>query len=80
MTAASVPVVTLAIPNSLVGLFLSRMQHVPRYVPARSNEGWSVALAVVALAVVCIVVATLVHKRTYKHPTDPTWHAAGSAH
>jgi hypothetical protein len=37
-------------------------------------------MAVVALAIVCIVVATVVHKRTYKHPTDPTWHAAGFAH
>lgn len=53
------------------------MQHVSRYVPARTNEGWGVALLVVLLAVVCIVTATVIHKRTYRHPTDPTWQAAG---
>ena len=53
------------------------MEHVPRYVPARTNDGWFVALGVVMLAVACIVVATVVHKKTYKHPTDPTYHAAG---
>jgi hypothetical protein len=52
------------------------MEHVPRYVPARTNEGWSIALGVVLLAVACIVGATIVHKRTYKSPTDPTYHAA----
>ena len=53
------------------------MEHVPRYVPARTNEGWSVALGVVLLAVLCIVVATVIHKKTYKPPTDPTYRAAG---
>jgi hypothetical protein len=53
------------------------MEHLPRYVPARTNEGWPVALGVVLLAVACIVTATIVHKKTYKQPTDPTYHAAG---
>jgi DNA-binding protein H-NS len=25
----------------------------------------------------CIVTATYVHKKTYKHPTDVTWHGKG---
>ena len=48
------------------------MTHVPRYVPAKTNEGWSVAGLVVLLAAACIVATTIIHKRTYKHPTDPT--------
>jgi hypothetical protein len=53
------------------------MAHVPRYVPARTNEGWSVAGLVVLLTAACIAGATIIHQRTYKHPTDPTWHAVG---
>ena len=48
------------------------MTHVPRYVPARTNDGWSVVGLVVLLAAACIVTTTIIHKRTYKHPTDPT--------
>lgn len=51
--------------------------HVPRYVPARTNEGWPVVGFVVALALACIVGVTIIHQRTYKHPSDPTWHAVG---
>jgi hypothetical protein len=54
------------------------MEHVPRYVPARTNEGWGFGLLIVLLAVVCIVTATVIHKRTYKHPTDPTYHVTGN--
>jgi hypothetical protein len=50
------------------------MTHVPRYVPARTNDGWGIAALVVALAAACIVAVTVIHKRTYKHPTDPTAH------
>jgi hypothetical protein len=53
------------------------MTHVPRYVPARTNDGWSVVGLVVLLAAACIVTTTIIHKRTYKHPTDPTYRAAG---
>ena len=53
------------------------MTHVPRYVPARTNEGWSVVGLVVLLAAACIVATVIIHKRTYKHPTDVTWSAAG---
>ena len=48
------------------------MAYVPRYVPARTNDGWGVAALVCALALLCVVGATMIHKRTYKHPTDPT--------
>jgi hypothetical protein len=58
-------------------LFSNPMTHVPRYVPARTNDGWSVAALVVLLAAACIVATTIIHKRTYKHPTDPTYKAAG---
>jgi hypothetical protein len=53
-------------------------QHIDRYVPADTNGGWGFASAVVGLAVLCIVVATYVHKQTYRHPTDVTWHGKGS--
>jgi hypothetical protein len=49
-----------------------------RYVPARTNEGWRVAAATVALALVLAIGATVIHKRTWKQPTDPTWRAVGS--
>lgn len=55
------------------------MTHVPRYVPAKTNQGWSVVGLVLLLAATCIATATVIHKRTYKHPTDPTFHAAGTA-
>jgi hypothetical protein len=58
-------------PNGL------RMQHVDRYVPANTNGGWGFATFIVLLAVACIATATFVHKRTYKHPTDVTWHGRG---
>lgn len=53
--------------------------HVPRYVPARTNGGWGAIGLVWLLAVVCIVVTVVIYQRTYKHPTDPTWHAVGGA-
>ena len=53
------------------------MTHVPRYVPARTNQGWSVAALVLLLVAALITTTTLIHKRTYKHPTDPTYHAVG---
>lgn len=53
------------------------MAHQDRYVPADTNGGWPIAGGVVLLAVACILGATYLHKKTYKHPTDPTWHAKG---
>lgn len=57
------------------------MAHVPppapRYVPARTNEGWPIVGLVLALTLALVVTATVIHKRTYKDPADPTWHAAG---
>lgn len=49
-----------------------------RYIPANTNSGWGVIGLVIALAVVCIITATYIHKTTYKHPTDVTWQAGGS--
>ncbi len=55
------------------------MQPTPdRWVEAKTNEGWGIAAMVVALAVACAVFAFVVHQRTYKHPTDVRWHAAGA--
>ena len=48
------------------------MTQVPRYVPARTNDGWPIAGLVLLLAATLIVGVTVIHKRTYKHPTDPT--------
>ena len=53
------------------------MQHVDRYVPANNNGGWGVATGIVLLALACIATATYVHRKTYKHPTDVTWHGKG---
>lgn len=53
--------------------------HTPRHVPARTNEGWPIVGLVTLLTVALIIGVTVVHKRTYKHPTDPTWHAVGGA-
>jgi len=52
-------------------------QHVPRYVPARTNDGWSIVGLVVLLTAICIAATVVIHKRTYKHPTDPTMQAVG---
>ena len=49
--------------------------HVDRYIPAHTNQGWGVAGLVALLALVCIAGATYLYQTTYKHPTDPTWHA-----
>ncbi len=52
--------------------------HQDRYIPARTNEGWGAAGLTVLLALVLVLAATIIHKRTYKPPTDPSWRAAGS--
>jgi hypothetical protein len=56
---------------------LKSMQYQDRYVPAETNGGWPFAFGIILLAVICIASATMIHKKTYKHPTDPTWHAKG---
>ncbi|HEX3866552.1 MAG TPA: hypothetical protein VHV78_07345 [Gemmatimonadaceae bacterium] len=48
--------------------------HVDRYVPADTNAGWGIAAFIILLAVACIASVTYIHKTTYKHPTDVTWH------
>lgn len=48
--------------------------HTDRYVPADTNGGWGIAAGVIALAIACIITATVIHNRTYKPPTDPSWH------
>jgi hypothetical protein len=52
--------------------------HIDRYVPADTNGGWGVAAGVIALTVLLIVTVTYIHKQTYRHPTDVTWHGKGS--
>jgi len=49
-----------------------------RHVPVDTNQGWPIVGLVVLLAVACIVGVTVIHKRTYKHPTDPTWAPAAA--
>ena len=53
------------------------MPHVDRYVPAQTHGGWPIAAGIVLLALACIATATYIHKKTYKHPTDVTWHGRG---
>jgi hypothetical protein len=52
--------------------------HADRFIPFK-REGWGIALFIVLLAVASATFATLVHQRTYKHPTDVRFQAAGSA-
>jgi hypothetical protein len=52
--------------------------HTDRYVPADTNGGWGFAAFIIFIAAVCIATATYIHKRTYRHPTDVTWHGKGS--
>ena len=65
-------------PEPCSATFRAMANHVDRYVPAQTNGGWGVASGVILLAVICIATATYVHKQTYRHPTDPTWHGKGS--
>jgi hypothetical protein len=51
--------------------------HQDRYVPARTNDGWSAAAATLLLALILITGATIIHKRTWKQPSDPTFRAIG---
>ncbi|MGH7621801.1 MAG: hypothetical protein ACREMU_05640 [Gemmatimonadaceae bacterium] len=53
-------------------------QHTDRYVPANTNQGWGIAAGVLLFTALLIVTVTIIHKRTYKHPTDVTWHGKGS--
>ena len=62
--------------------YLFRMTHVPhghvsRYVPAKTNQGWPIVGLIAALTLALIAMVVVIHNRTYKHPTDPTWHAVG---
>ena len=52
--------------------------HADRHVPFK-QEGWGVALFIVLLALGSVAFATVVHNRTYKHPTDVRFQAAGEA-
>jgi hypothetical protein len=51
--------------------------HQDRYVPAHTNQGWRAAAATVLLALVLAASATVIHKRTWKQPSDPTYRAIG---
>ena len=50
--------------------------HESRHIPFK-QEGWGIALFVVFLAVASAATATYVHNKTFKHPTDVRFHAAG---
>jgi len=52
--------------------------HVARYVPFK-QEGWGVALFIVLLAIASAAFAATVHNKTYKHPTDLRFRAAGES-
>jgi hypothetical protein len=65
----------------LLGAFMhdaNTRPHVDRYVPFK-QEGWGVAMFIVLLAIASAAFATVVHKRTYKHPTDVHFQAAGES-
>ena len=43
-----------------------------------TKQGWNVAALVVVLALVYAGTAFTIHKKTYRHPTDPSMHQVGS--
>ena len=45
--------------------------HVAGYKPAHTNQGWGIALLVIALAVALWIMAWWIHRETYQHPIDP---------
>ena len=50
-----------------------------RHVPAHTNQGWPVAVAITALAVVVNVAVYLYHERTSaRSPIDVMFHARGA--
>ena len=51
--------------------------HTPRYVAVNTNQGWGAVGLVIVLTIICIVATTVIYQKTYKHPTDPSWHAVG---
>jgi hypothetical protein len=56
--------------------------HLPpnRHVPAHTNQGWPIAIAIVVLAIVVNAAVYTLHERTSsRHPRDPMFRAAGSA-
>lgn len=53
-------------------------EYTERYIPANTNGGWPFAGAVILFALACIATVAYIHKETYKHPTDVTWHGKGS--
>jgi hypothetical protein len=55
------------------------MTHVPRHVPAKTNEGWPVVGLVTLLTAALIFAVTVIHRRTYIDPTHPANHAVGGA-
>ncbi|MDB4906742.1 MAG: hypothetical protein JWO05_1526 [Gemmatimonadetes bacterium] len=53
-------------------------EHQDRFAPADTDAGWPIASGVILLAIACIVTVTIIHKKTYLHPTNTSFHAAGT--
>ena len=49
-----------------------------RYIPANTNQGWGIISLVLLLTAALIVSVAIFHKKTYRHPTDVTWHGVES--
>ena len=49
-----------------------------KHVPAKTNQGWNVAIFVWLLAFGCIGTVAYIYNATYKHPTDVRWHTPGA--
>jgi hypothetical protein len=54
------------------------MTHVPRYVPAKTNGGWPFIGLIWLFTAALIVAVVVIHKKTYRHPTDPVSPGAAS--
>ena len=50
-----------------------------RHVPAHTNRGWPVAIAIIVLAIVVNTTVYIIHERTSsRSPRDPMFRAAGA--
>ena len=51
------------------------VEYTERHIPADTNGGWPFASGVILLrAGAASRRSTYMHKQTYRHPTDVTWH------
>ena len=51
-----------------------------KHVPAKTAQGWGIAVLVWVLTAACVASVFMIHQKTYKHPTDVRWHSVSQQH